>query len=136
MAGRPEHRGPPDLVRIIYPFQGRHRFNTSGGAILENYSLHGAARPEVNTRSLDGSRKSGGAMPSNGKSGGAKAPPSVPPLRFVHVQWRRSSKSRVFTLYSSTGKVKQESTPRSEYVVYIIVICFAHNKPYYNYNSY
>ena len=41
--------------------QGRHRFNTSG-AILENYSLHGATRPKVNTRSLDGSRKSGGAI--------------------------------------------------------------------------
>ena len=64
-------------------YQGRHRFNTSGGAILENYSLYGAARPKVNTRSLDGSRKSGGTMPSNSKSGGAKAPPaspSVPPL--------------------------------------------------------
>ena len=63
--------------------QGRHRFNTSGAAVLENYSLHGAARPKVNTRSLDGSRKGGGAMPSNSKSGGAKAspaPPSVLPL--------------------------------------------------------
>ena len=62
----------------MQPNQGRPRFNTSGGAILENYSLHGAARPKVNTRSLDGSRKSGGAMPSNSESGGAKAPP-VPP---------------------------------------------------------
>ena len=59
---------------------GQHRFNTSGGAILENDSLHGAARPKVNTRSLDGSRKSGAAMPSNSKSGGPPAPPSVPPL--------------------------------------------------------
>ena len=56
----------------------RHRFNTSGGAILENYSLHRATRRKVNTRSLDGSRKSGGAMPSNSKSGGAKAPPAPP----------------------------------------------------------
>ena len=56
--------------------QRRHRFNTSGGAILENYSLHGATRPKVN----DGSRKGGGAMPSNSKCVGALAPPSVPPL--------------------------------------------------------
>ena len=64
--------------------QGQHRFNTSGGAILENYSLLGAARPKVNTCLFDGSRKRGGAMPSNSKSGGAKAPPappSVPPLK-------------------------------------------------------
>ena len=61
--------------------QGRYRFNTSGGAILENYSLHGAARPKVNMRSLDGSINSGRAMPSNSKSGGTKAPPaSVPPM--------------------------------------------------------
>ena len=70
---------------------------------MENYSLHGATQPKVNTHSLDGSRKSGGAMPSNSKCGGAMpsnsksggampsnsksggvkappAPPSVPPL--------------------------------------------------------
>ena len=68
--------------------QGRHRFNTNGGAILENYTLHGADRPKVNTCSLDGSRKSSGAMPSNSKSGGAKAPPappSVSPLTIIYM---------------------------------------------------
>ena len=52
-------RGSTGLIQVV------------GLAISENYSLHGATRPKVNTCSLDGSRKSGGAMPSNSKSGGA-----------------------------------------------------------------
>ena len=79
---------------------------------MENYSLHGAARPKVNTRSLDGSRKSGGAMPSNSKSGGAKAPPAPPSVHMYSMPYYTYGSTANFLLLGPTALIiyKTEKT--------------------------
>ena len=57
LAALQEKHPVPHLDTVIAPspnlIHGRHKFNTSGGAILENYTLHGVAQPKVNMCSLD-----------------------------------------------------------------------------------